>query len=801
MSSDGSLSSSPTNLDNDNTRPNGAQRAASEAAAPHNEGQSDVENLRSALERNWSTSNISNNNSNHRNNNGIGNGQQGSGAAASREAAAVNAMAQSWSEGFGEITSPWPSVSFDISSRRSSTGTVKNMLPPTHQRAASEGALPRPPGHPNQSRVSSAMHDAARLKDWSRVLEICKQDPAAASYIGPGGMTALHHVCDKRCPDAEVAEAVIRACPDALTSESAKGWLPLHYAGRFKCQKGVVKALLDVDPEKGKVTVSKPDRQRRTPLFYAVRYDAPVGVVPQLLRADPSVVLSGDQNLQSPLEVIWNDFAEKIEGRRLLHPFIGDTQNTATPEDLQTLLQSPSNAELLKNWNTANIFLKAAFGFPLSEEEELADTSGRKWRILHATAAVDCHFTLFHMARALYPEQAQEMDADDLYGPAENSDGVGRRRQTALHLAASSKAAGADGLNVIMDLLRLNPDAANFADEIDGSYPLHRIADCRHKQDWDLDGARAVYEANPRAMETTDKNGKFPLHRAAAAYVHQEDLPAQVILGNFLERNPAAASSRDEYGFQPLHLLAMNGSEWDDQVQAVYAAHEGAVTIRTGRQINNSLPIHLAAGNPFAGRSFIEKLVALNPRGVSQVNGEGKLPLHLACELGKSWTEKGTELIYDAFTQAVSIREENERHWMALHMASASDTACGGLIKKLVELYPEACLIADSHGQHPLHLACKAGKNWEGGLASLFDGNPAAIGTLDQEGQLPLYIAADKHIAASGGAAVLTTRSDVSTTEGLDTTEALAVLTRQADELDVLFNLVRADPTTLPERR
>ena len=303
---------------------------------------------------------------------------------------------QSWSEGFGEITLPWPSASFDASLRQSSTGTVKLW--------------------------SSAMHDAARLKDWSRVLEICKQDPAAASYIGPGGMTALHHVCDKRCPDAEVAEAVIRACPDALTSESAKGWLPLHYAGRFKCQKGVVKALLDVDPEKGKVTVSKPDRQRRTPLFYAVRYDAPVGVVPQLLRADPSVVLSGDQNLQSPLEVIWNDFAEKIEGRRLLHPFIGDTQNTATPEDLQTLLQSPSNAELLKNWNTANIFLKAAFGFPLSEEEELADTSGRKWRILHATAAVDCHFTLFHMARALYPEQAQEMDVDDLYGPADNSD-------------------------------------------------------------------------------------------------------------------------------------------------------------------------------------------------------------------------------------------------------------------------------------------------------------------------------------------------------------------------------------------
>ena len=180
MSSDGSLSSSPTNLTNDvRMRPNGALRAASEAAVPHAEGQSDVEDLRGALERNWSTSNITNNN----NSNGIGNGQQRPGAVISREEAAANAaqiqMAQSWSSGFGEIT---PSVAFDHTSRRSSTGTARNMLPPTHQRTASEGAAPRlAVGQAVAVRVSSAMHDAARLKDWPRVLEIARQDPKAAS--------------------------------------------------------------------------------------------------------------------------------------------------------------------------------------------------------------------------------------------------------------------------------------------------------------------------------------------------------------------------------------------------------------------------------------------------------------------------------------------------------------------------------------------------------------------------------------------------------------------------------------------
>ena len=794
--SEGSLSSSPTNNNvSPNARPNGAQRAASEANVPNRVGgQSDVENLRAALERNWSTSNI--------------NGQQPANNAASAENATATAaqfqMAQSWSSGFGEITSPWPSVNFDGLSRRGSTGTVSvNRLPPANRSSSEGAALRGPPGNqPNQHRVSSAMHDAARLKDWQRVVEICRQDPEAASYIGPGSMTALHHICDKRCPDEEVAEAVIRACPEALTAESSKGWTPLHYAGRFKCQKGVFKALLTIDPDKGKVTVSKPDRLRRTPLFYAVRYDAPAGVVPLLLRADPSVVLSGDQNLQSPLEVIWDDFAEKIEGRRLLHPFIGDPgiigdpDNSSTAEELQELLHSQPYADLLKNWNTANMFLKAAFGFPLSEEEELADTSGRRWRILHATAAVKCHITLFQMASALYPEQAQEMDENDLYGHTDGSDQISRRRQTALHLAASSNAYGLQGTRVIHALLRLNLDAANFADEIDGSYPLHRIADNQHKQDWDGDGIRILYEANPAAVETTDRRGKLPLHRAAAAVVHKEEVTAESVICRLLGRYPAAASMRDDDGCQPLHLLAMNGTDWNDEVHAVYGAHEGAVSVRTGRQFNSSLPIHLAAANPNASRSFIGRLVELNPRGVSQVNGQGKLPLHLACELGKDWTKKGTELIFDAFTQAVSIREENERHWMALHMASASDAACGGLIKKLAELHPEACMIADSHGRYPLHLACKSGKNWEGGLASLFEGNPTAIGSLDQQGRLPLYIVADEHIASSGNS-----RSDTSATEGLDTTNYLSVLTRQADELDVLFNLVRSDPTTLPERR
>lgn len=84
-----------------------------------------------------------------------------------------------------------------------------------------------------RSWISSRIHDAARITDWTRVKQLCAQNPEDARYASPDGWTALHHVCNRRCPDVEAAEAVIRACPDALIMQDNKGFTPLHYACRF----------------------------------------------------------------------------------------------------------------------------------------------------------------------------------------------------------------------------------------------------------------------------------------------------------------------------------------------------------------------------------------------------------------------------------------------------------------------------------------------------------------------------------------------------------------------------------------
>ena len=214
----------------------------------------------------------------------------------------------------------------------------------------------------DENAVSSVIHDAARITNWRSVLQLCRSNPEAAQYAGPDGWTALHHACNRRCPQADVAEALIRAYPDALLEIEEKGMTPLHYACRFKAPKEVVRLLLHLYPARGRAAVSARDKKGRTPLYYAVRYDAPPGVVELLLEVDPSVVLEEDRNADSPLALVWDSWAEKFEGKKTLQPFLHPNQPTDS-ETLKEMMNLRCNEKLLKKWKTVTLFLRAAFGF------------------------------------------------------------------------------------------------------------------------------------------------------------------------------------------------------------------------------------------------------------------------------------------------------------------------------------------------------------------------------------------------------------------------------------------------------
>jgi len=695
------------------------------------------------------------------------------------------------------------------------------------------------------SGIPSDIHDAARIFNWKMVGELCETKPEAAAYIGEDGWTALHHACNRRCPDANVMESLIRAYPDALLIIEDKGWTPLHYACRFKAPKDVVRLLLSMYPDKGRVAVSRADRRGRSPLYYAVRYSAPPGVVELLLEMDASAVLEEDQNADSPLALVWDDYAEKLDGRKdILNILVGDEggkrsdilmnsignicfeMNKASEiedriEEAKTIRKRLQRyTHVLDRWNKVNTFLKAAFGFPMNEccgensrteGEEKKDTQEATWRILHAVSAIKCHSSLFLLAISLHPEEALELDRNDLRRieniyKSEDSNAPNPSNLTALHLAASSHASGDSGKMILTQLLAVNPAAAESVDT-EGSTPLHRISGNKCKSDWNLDAVEDVYCCHKAAITTSDANGRLPLHRASSAITYYSNkLDAETVTSRskicrLLHEHADAASHSDNFGCLPLHIIAQNGTSWDVQVQSLYDGNTAAVRVRTGVKLFNRLPLHLAAANASSDFSMVSNLIKYNPLGASQADRKGLFPLHLACESGHSW--EIVRSIHQAFPGAVEQAEQNKRGWTALHMAASSKESDGKLLSELVKLFPAAAAIPDKDDRYPLHLACTSGKVWEDGLSALFEANATAIRCRDKEGMLPLHIVAFRNCSKPptlcDSIPKVTNRSSRRTKSlmALEMDRLTKKEKREAQELSNIYEILKSDPTAL----
>jgi len=678
--------------------------------------------------------------------------------------------------------------------------------------------------------LSSAIHDAARITNWQLVADLSKSDPRAAEYVGPHCWTALHHACSRRCPHADVIDSLLSAYPEALVKTDDRGWTPLHQACRFKAPKEVVRLLLRAYPELGKrAACMRTNCEGRSALWLALRYDAPTGVVDLLLQADPGAVLDEDKEGGSPLTLVWDDYANSFQGKRTLQVLLRNLENegldsadddgareriaTAERNAKQAMTKSaPACKELQSKWKKAINLLKAYFQFP-AEDSDSPQT--RKWRTLHAVSAIKCHPTLFLLARALYPEQANEVDENDLLPgnvrdalplPDPQSTCADRRRSSnrnALHFAALSPLSGREGRSVIKTLLKLNPAAATHVDGY-GSLPLHLLARNDKRLHWVNDGLRDVYNAYPEASLCRDGFGRTPLHCAASAAGHysrsssvtigsdlssteqQEGSELRSVIQNLVRGNGAAASITDNSGRLPLHYIAEKAEEWNADAQAILNAHPVAARTRSGALSHNQLPLHMAASSTDARPSLIMNIVNANPRAASQVDSMGRLPLHLVCDSGRSTWDRGIEAIYAAYTQAIVTPEDNHRRWTVLHTVVASISANRDLIERVLTMNPEAASFADGDGKFPLHIACGTNRQWvEGGIQLIFDANPSAALVEDNDGLLPFQIAAMRraHSADSDG-------FDDDSEDGDAEAEDLAVL-------EIMYNLLNAQPSII----
>lgn len=685
--------------------------------------------------------------------------------------------------------------------------------------------------------LSSAIHDAARITNWQLVAELSKSDPKSAEFVGPHCWTALHHACSRRCPHADVIDSLLNAYPEALVKTDDRGWTPLHQACRFKAPKDVVRLLLRAYPELGKRSACMRNSEGRSALWLALRYDAPNGVVDMLLQADPGAVLDEDREGGSPLTLVWDDYANSFQGKRTLQVLLRNLENEGgspdddgTQERIATAERNAKEAmtksapvckELQSKWKKALTLLKAYFQFPAEDSD---GPTTRTWRVLHAVSAIKCHPTLFLLARALYPEQASEVDENDLLPgivrdtlslPDPQSSCADRRRssnRTALHFAAMSPllSGRGEGRSVIKTLLKLNPAAATHVDGY-GSLPLHLLARNDKRLHWVNDGFQDVYNAYPDASLCRDGFGRTPLHCAASAAGHYSRSSSVVNVGsepshtvqeaargerselrsviqNLVQGNGAAASITDNSGRLPLHYIAEKAEEWNADAQAILNAHPAAAQTRSGALTYNRLPLHMAASSTDARPSLIMNLVNANPRAATLMDSMGRLPLHLVCDSGRSTWDRGIEAIYSAYTQAVATPEASQRRWTVLHTVVANISASRDLIEHVLSLHPNSASLADGDGKFPLHVACGTNRQWEeGGIRLIFEADPSVALVEDNDGLLPFQIAALRscltHSSDSDG-------TDDDSGDGDADEEDLSIL-------EIMYNLLNAQPSII----
>jgi hypothetical protein len=148
-----------------------------------------------------------------------------------------------------------------------------------------------------------------RNQNWESVLARLETNPLDAEeeldvttrggFTSTSGFTALHYACERR-PPHEVVDALIAACPGAVTKRAMPGGaLPLHIACTWYAPVSTVNTLLVADRTTSKI----PDELGNLPIHAACFSGTATPVVESILRAYPKATLARNNQGSLPEEI------------------------------------------------------------------------------------------------------------------------------------------------------------------------------------------------------------------------------------------------------------------------------------------------------------------------------------------------------------------------------------------------------------------------------------------------------------------------------------------------------------------
>lgn len=188
-----------------------------------------------------------------------------------------------------------------------------------------------------------------------------------------------------------------------------------------------------------------------------------------------------------------------------------------------------------------------------------------------------------------------------------------------------------------------------------------------------------------------------------------------------LKENPELVSSKDEFGWTPLHLAAANGHKG---VAEFLLANKADVN---GKSNDGDTPLHAAARS---GQKDLAEFLLANKAEVNATNKDGMTPLHLAAREGN----KDVAEVLVAAKADIDARDgegSTPLHW-------AASQGYKNVVQLLLAGKTDVNA-SDNLGNTPLHYAMLNGYK---GVSDLLLANRADPGAKNNRGQTPQEMAA-----------------------------------------------------------
>jgi len=248
------------------------------------------------------------------------------------------------------------------------------------------------------------------------------------------------------------------------------------------------------------------------------------------------------------------------------------------------------------------------------------------------------------------------------------------------------------------------PDAVRVRDE-NGELPLHIAC-----QEAPLDVIEALVDAYPEGIKIENEFGEFPLSRAMN---HPASLDAIKLLVNAF---PECVQFTRIHGGLPIHeaFLYSDDTSMEFIKFLVDSDPEGVLVAND----SGELPFHLAC-RQFISLDVLNFLVECHPRGIDQKDHFGRTPLEV--------------IVFDPDETFAENKDYNEM--LPLHHACKMGYSIH-LIRSLIRVFPEGCLMKDESGLIPLHHVCRNDNlNKMDAINVLLNESPKSFAVADSNGE------------------------------------------------------------------